>query len=386
MQTELVGRTLAGPGRDASGADLLGRCQAVWFELDDDPPAACASARALVAIAERAGDALAAAYARCAVAWSIGQDGGEVGEGLDLIDRIETVLDRFDDPALRLRWHCAAAIVLGAMGDRSARFDHLEQMRIASLELDDVWHELVALHDMAVHFERDDLLDAALARAEAVSGSLIESRSVLVSLLVRSSERLAATGRLGRAEQQARRALALAGEDELSRWQAYAFAQLGLVLASAGRAAEALAAIAEAEHAPALLPSHRWLGSARVHRALGHADHAIGLYEQILDEPGCAQSGGQVHLDAARELAPMLATAGAWRRGTRCRCWANDCGPGSRPRRTRAASGGWRCCTGWHWHASWPRKNRRAAATWPTTWPGSSGCGASSPNWPSTTC
>ena len=40
---------------------------------------------------------------------------------------------------LRLRWHCAAAIVLGAMGDRSARFDHLEQMRIASLELDDVW-------------------------------------------------------------------------------------------------------------------------------------------------------------------------------------------------------------------------------------------------------
>lgn len=303
-----------GPTSEGGGpADRLARARATWFSLDLDAVRAVDDARRVLAAAEARGEPLTAAHARCTIGWYIGSEGGDLSEALEHLAEIGAVVERTGDEQLRVRWHCAAACVWGAIGDRSVRFEQLELMRVASVAIGDVWHELVALHDMAVMYDRDDLLEMALERAEAVAHTLAEPPSMLVSLLVRTAERLSDAGRPDRAEQRARQAVSVAVSAGLPVWRALALAALARVVATAGRADEAHAALADMDALARLAESQRLLAHARVHRALGARDHAIATYERLLALPEVPRGPRDV-LAAARELAPLQAAAGSWQR------------------------------------------------------------------------
>ncbi|MFO1327855.1 MAG: diguanylate cyclase [Rubrivivax sp.] len=286
------------------------RADAAWYGLDFDPDASAAAAQQLLAEARAAADRCLEAAALCVLAWHRGARGESLEQALQQAHEARQAVDECGADALRVRVHAATAMVLGALGDRAGRFEELEAMRRSAVAAGDPYHEVLALHDLGLGFDRPELLEQALERARVLPqpGVLVVA-NLLHSVPPRQRSGDGA-GALARAEQ----AWALARELGSARWQVEALRILAVVQAQAGRRRDAMASLALLQQHPAARGELVALCAGRVHAALHQTARAIAAYEACLQ----ASDRPRLQLDAARELAPLLARAGRWRRAYDC--------------------------------------------------------------------
>jgi diguanylate cyclase (GGDEF)-like protein len=303
---------------EAAGVDRLTRAAQLWMVLEVDPVGAAERARKLAVEAEQVGDDRSAAYAWCTAVWAETLDGGDLVEAVEIMARVRRVLDAVGDGHLAPLYHCASANVAAAMGDPAGRFDHFEQMRTSSARVQDSYHEVVAMHDMALVFDRPDLLTLALERAADPAVARRLTATAVISLHVRRARALCTADEADEAVRLARKALAVAAAAEPPPvpWRGEALLTLALAMATQGgpdAEREATAALEDAEALNTTLPT---LGvmRARVLRALGRQEEAIEAYERVI--VGAAEADVPLPrvMDAAQELAPLHAEREAWRR------------------------------------------------------------------------
>lgn len=280
-----------------------------WFGLDLDAEHSAAQARDL--LPTLGGQPRLQTVALCVLAWYSGSHGADLELALQQARQAEAAARLAEAADLLPRVHLACAMVLGALGDRAGRFEQLETARRCSAEQGDAYHEMLALHDLGLGFEQPELLELALARARSLPQPGV---GIIANLLHSVAPRLAA-GDVETARARSEEAWQRARQGPADpRWQVEALRILATTQARAGQRARALASLTLLEQQATVRPALLLLTRARVLAASGRRRQAMAAYQDCLataDRP-------RLLLDAARELAPLYAHAGCWRKAYEC--------------------------------------------------------------------